>query len=356
MSESTKLPWVVITGIIREPEVVNHLFDFLADLKKRYIIDQVVFSTWYDELTRYPSIEKKILDNKFLTVEAASPSIMCMGSFLHQIEALRNGLQLCPSDAFIFKMRTDKCEPNLGFIESEILNFLKKRNYIFHLPQQDFVLNYKIGLHPASAFSSTQGPVLFWWLDFFYFGYKQDLVRLVNYDVLSRDYKGLIPEQTLFANLFTAIWPVLDIYFKYVHSHHAVMKLYEQRKSLSEEKLATITQGLISNKLFKMAFIIERFMLHKYVFDIYSCQSFPFETIYCGFNIAEDIEMKAYIEALFNGQIRFDLSDLEAYGETLQEFLYDQLDLLPVYHRVLTRNGNKFQVSPQIYSISSKIS
>lgn len=354
MSENTKLPWVVITGIIREPEVVNHLFDFLSDLKKRNIIEQVVFSTWNDELDHYPSIEKKVLDNEFLIVEATPPAVMCMGSFLHQAEALRNGLQLCPSDAFIFKMRTDKCEPALGFVEENIVTFLEQRNYIFPLPQQDFALNYKIGIHSASAFSSNERPVLFWWLDFFYFGYKQDLTRLVNYDVLSRDYKGLIPEQTLFAGLFSAVWPIIDTYFKYVHSHHAVMKIYEQRQNISDEKFAEITHELLSNNLFKMAFITERFILHKYFFNIYSGQPFPFEAVYCGINLAEDVSIIPYIDALFAGQIRFDISDLEPCGEQLQEFLYQQLDVAPLYHRVLERNGNRFKLAAPNYSISFK--
>lgn len=356
MSESTKLPWVVITGIIREPEVVNHLFDFLSDLKKRKIIEQVIFSTWHGELARYLLIEQKILDSEFLIIEATPPSVMCMGSFLHQTEALRNGLQLCPSDAFVFKMRTDKCEPSLGFIEEQVLTFLQQQNYAFPLSQQDFALNYKIGIHPASAFSSNERPVLFWWLDFFYFGYKQDLIRLVNYDVLSRDYKGLIPEQTLFGSLFSVIWPIIDTYFKYVHSHHAVMKMYEQRQNITDEKFAEITHGLISNKLFKMAFVTERFILHRYFFDIYSGQPIPFQAIYCGINIAEDEQTIPYIQALFSGQIRFDISDLELSGQQLQEFLYQQLDIQPIYHRILQGSSNRFQVAPPNYSISFKTS
>lgn len=354
MSENTKLPWVVITGIIREPEVVNHLFDFLANLKTRNIIEQVVFSTWHGELSRYTLIEKKVLDNEFLVIEATPPAIMCMGSFLHQAEALRNGIQLCPSDAFIFKMRTDKCEPALGFIEDHIRTFLEQRNYILPLSQQDFALNYKIGIHPASVFSSNERPVLFWWLDFFYFGYKQDLLRLVSYDVLSRDYKGLIPEQTLFSGLFSIIWPVIDTYFTYVHSHHVVMRLYEQRQNISNEKFSEITNKLISNKLFKMAFITERFILHKYFFDIYSGQSLPFQVIYCGINLAEDPSIMPYIDALFAGQVRFDTSDLEYYGEQLQEFLYEQLDIVPLYHRIIQGEGKRFQINPPNYSISFK--
>lgn len=354
MSENTKLPWVVITGIIREPEVVNHLFDFLADLKKRNIIEQVVFSTWHGELDRYALIEKKVVDNEFLVIEATSPAIICMGSFLHQAEALRNGLQLCPSDAFIFKMRTDKCEPALGFVQEHIITFLQQRNYIFPLSQQDFILNYRIGIHPASAFSSNERPVLFWWLDFFYFGYKQDLIRLVNYDILSRDYKGLIPEQTLFASLFSAVWPIIDIYCRYVHSHHTVIKLYEQRKNISDEKFSEITNQLISNKLFKMAFVTERFILHKYFFDIYSGQPLPFQVIYCGINLAEDPSIMPYINALFAGQVRFDTSDLEYYGEQLQEYLHQQLDIIPLYHRILNKEGKRFQVAPPNYSISFK--
>lgn len=354
MSENTKLPWVVITGLIREPETVNHLFDFLSNLKKRNIIEQVVFSTWHNELNRYPVIEKQVVDNEFLVIEAAPPALICMGSFLHQAEALRNGLQLCPGDAFIFKMRTDKCEPALGFMKDEILNFLQARNYIFPLSHQDFVLNYKIGVHAASAFSSTQGPVLFWWIDFFYFGYKQDLVKLVNYNILSRDYNGLIPEQTLFANLFTPVWTVLDMYFRYVHSHHAVISLYEQRKNLTEEEIANIARVLTSNKLFKMAFITERFLLHKYAFDIYSAQSFPFEVVYCGIDLTKDVEMIPYIKALFEGQVRFDLSELEIYGEQLQEFLHHHCNIIPLYHRTLETKGNRFQIATPTYSISFK--
>jgi len=113
-------------------------------------------------------------------------------------------------------------------------------------------------------------------------------------------------------------------------------------KTMSPVDLKTFSDALVSYKIFKYAFLSERFLLQKYFFDITSEKDFEFNPHYRGINVISDQETQSYVDTLFaNEQVpRFD--DLSHEFNAIVEFLTSQYSFSKVVQKTTHADGYQF--------------
>jgi hypothetical protein len=264
--------WVLITGVIRDEAMLLAKLAFFNELKSSGDIEQVVFSTWKGELDKSDSIKSAINTYKFIVVESDEPDIVCLGHFVHQIITIKNGLEVCPNNSFVLRARTDKCGPESGFIEENIAAFFKKRDFVKPCRDEFGIFDYKIGTMRSHTQLYDGRAMLFFWNDRVYFGAKKDLQKFLNFNVLAFGFQRIIPEQALFSAPFTHDWPIISMFFNSVNQIGIVGKIFDHIEIMSEH----FVKFLIGNRLFKLAFITEKYLLYKYFFDIPTGEDFQF--------------------------------------------------------------------------------
>lgn len=326
-SNLNSLPWILMTGNIRNREEILSKLDFFHQLKKEGLIFEIVFSTWKGEIEKDLDILKKLEIINCIIVESDVPDIICLGHYVHQMTQLENGLDACPDNAFVLRTRTDKCGLKDGFIDEQIRNFLLQKNYIRSSPDNNIFL-YKIGTFEPHTTVSLRSPVLFFWLDRWYFGYKQDLKKFINYSILSFDYEGLIPEQVLFSFPFRIYHKTLPLFFQAINQISTInIILFGQ---LLQDKMDSLTTFLQNNKLFRHSFLAERYILSNYFFDIPTGKNIPLITQYRGVEIA--IEENSFF-------IASDCYNLEI--EELQNYLKENFAIEPILQKEIIEDSMK---------------
>lgn len=318
------LPYVLITGNIRAPEILLNQLSFFNTLKQDKLISQIVFSTWKGEIEKYPSILQKIQELKCILVESEEPEIICRGHYLHQMAQLENGLNSCPDNSFILRTRTDRCGAESGFIEEQIRNFLLRKDYIRPCNNIKNIFLYRIGTFEPHTTVSLTNPILFFWLDRWYFGHKNDLLKLVNHSILSFDYDGLIPEQTFFSFPFKAQWSVITAFFQSIKQVSVIEQFFFSKQDA--DKIAALTTFLTKKRLFKHAFLVERYILSHYFFDIPSGQNIPLITSYNGNELGTSSDMDCITS--HHCCINYD-SDIQ----DIKDYLSNHFDIEPVQKR-----------------------
>ncbi len=307
MKESIQVPirpvWALITGIVRDEAFLLERLKFFNSLKKSGHIEQVVFSTWKGEIQNFESVLNIFREYDFILVESDQPDIVCLGHYIHQMVALRNGLELCPNDVFVLRTRTDKCGPESGVHEEEITSLLRERNYARSCKEDFGIFDYKIGTFAYHTTVSNSAPAFFFWHDRAYLGLKEDLQKFINFNVLSFSYSNIIPEQAFFSSAFINQWPIFQLVFESFNQKQIVEKIYFNSEH-APEKISLLTNFLLSKKLFRHAFLIEKYLLHKYFFDIRSGNDFGLETNYRGVELHTESEMNDLLLPCKRGRVR----------------------------------------------------
>lgn len=306
------LVWILITGNIRDPDGLSSRFDFLINLQERGLISGVVFSTWIGELEKFPSLREKFKRPNFILVESETPSIMARGSLVHQMVQLEHGLAACPDDCFVLRMRTDKCGPQDGFVDDHVVNALIGGNIFKACDYDRSIFKYKIGTLAGHTNPSLSAPIFFFWLDRWYFGHKQDLERLVSYHVLASDFESLIPEQALFLKFFQPYWNCLKYLPVAINQDFSVRKFWFERP-FSEEELDELTAFLLSKKMFRMAFLTERWILSTHFFDFQSTLDIDFNCSYRGFDVVNAEEIEQVKSQRFYSPSRSEIDEIANY-------------------------------------------
>lgn len=324
-TNTTILPCILMTGNIRDREAVLNKLDFFNQLKKEGLISQIIFSTWKGEIDKDSEIIKKLEELNCIVVESDSPDFSCRGSYLHQIIQLENGLDACPYGSFVFKTRTDKCGPESGFIDEQIRNFFLRRDYIRPCVDKKNVFQYKIATVENVVDRSLQSPVFFFWIDQWYFGYKNDLLKLINHSILTFDYEGLVPEQALFYHVFRGYSNALSMFI--LNTNQAkVIEIIAPTSNFSINIMNDFTEFLISNKLFKHAFLTERYILSEYFFDISTGRDIVLKTEYCGIELGTPDEVQFI--ASHHQPINYEIELQELQGYLKQNFAIE-----PILHK-----------------------
>lgn len=333
--------WVVITGIVRDEEFILKRLHFFAALKKTGHIHQVVFSTWKGEISKFQSVANLIVEFDFVLVESDAPEVICHGHYLHQIISIENGLDVCPDNCFVFKTRTDKSGPESHFFEDKVIDFFNKKNYQRKCDSDSPLLSYKIGLCGLYfTEKSLHLPTLFFWNDINYFGLKEDLQKLLNHNVLSYGYQKLIPEQALFASYFANYWPSLSTFFKCTNQWELIVKFIFHGNEITRDAKNSLTKFLTSNRLFRHAFIAERYILHKYFFDIPSGSDIELDTKYRGIELKNDEESKRILDPM-STKTRMPIG-YSAESESLRNYLATQFSITEVRKKTANPEGKHF--------------
>lgn len=351
---SNTLAWALITGTIRDETFLLNRLKFFSELKKLGHLEQIVFSTWKGEIENFPSINTAINNYGFILVESDPPDIVCLGHYIHQIVALKNGLEVCPDNQFILRTRTDKCGPEFGFTDEQIIVFLQNRNYARSCRDTFDIFNYRIGIFGCDTSVSKNAPILFFWNDRAYFGIKEDLQKFLNFNIMAFGYQGLIPEQALFAAPFLHTWPVFSFFFEGVNQKETVEKVLFNNE-YPKEKNEALTTFLVANRLFRQAFLTEQYLLHKYFFDIPSGSNFEFNTKYRDIEIWSKQEMRDILSFANDGNIK--RRNFLAEIESLALFLQVNFSINPVTTRTHEVGGFErytFKTPPSNISITNR--
>ncbi len=318
MHTETMAAWVVITGLIRDESFLLGRLDFFFNQKQVGNVAQLIFSTWTGEIEKWPAVKAAIKKYEFVLVESDQPDIKCSGHYIHQVISLRNALEICPDNQFVLRCRTDKCGPESGVIDEEIAAFLTKKSYIKKVKTGSDIFDFKIGTLGYHTNVSNSAPAFFFWHDRCYFGQKEDLLKLINYNALSFSFENLIPEQVFFATIFLQEWPIFKLFFKSANQIEVIHKIFFN-KELSDEKLEKLTTFLVSKKLFKYAFLTEKYLLHKYFFDIKTGLDFEFKTKYRDVVVDIGLDEKNIPDFLEINKIK--MSDYRQDVQDISEFL-----------------------------------
>jgi len=164
---------VIFTGLLRETGLLMKSIRDLNLLKDKNLVDKIIFSTWYGELEKNEDMKRFFSENKVVVVESEEPKERGHGSIWCQMLALEKGLNSLEKNNFVLKTRTDV------YIKTEFLEKLfnrqKKFDIVNDLPKGN-VFEKKIWV----VWFELTRP--FYMADECFFGKRDDLKKLVNYD------------------------------------------------------------------------------------------------------------------------------------------------------------------------------
>jgi hypothetical protein len=326
-----KSVWVLVTGNIREPEKFVTRLRFFTRLKNLGLIENLVFSTWEGELEAYPEIKLILQTEHFLVVESTPPKVICTGHYLHQMIALMNGIKLCPSDSFILRTRSDKCEAIDGFIEHQIQDVLEQENYLFEVTEKHHIFQFKVGIFGYHVASIRKAPVIFFWNDRTYFAYKSDLEKMLNLNILDFDYYQLIPEQVLFSNPFRNIWSNINIFFSCINQKEACSKIYFSKDA--QTNLLELGVFLGSHVFIQETVALHNHILRNYFFNLTNGSPFETNAEICGFEF-NDISYQQTTYPPFTSKITQETIIREQ--ESIRRFMLDKFSVTPVANSTIT--------------------
>ncbi|MET3119261.1 mannose-1-phosphate guanylyltransferase [Undibacterium sp. GrIS 1.8] len=318
--------WGLITGVVRNESILLDKLAFFNTLKSSGDLDQVVFSTWKGELDKYELIKSAIISYKFIVVESDEPDIVCAGHYLHQIIAIKNGLEACPDNSFILRARTDKNNPEHGFVNEDIAAFLKKRDYVKPCKDEFEIFDHKIGIMGNHIWMSNKYPIFFFWNDRVYFGAKKDIQKFLNFNILAFGYQSLIPEQALFSAPFLHDWPIFSIFFNAVRQIAIAGKFVLCNGALGDHLIKFLTDS----RLFKRAFLTEKYLLHKYFFDISSGADFQFNATFHNVDMTSGQSNQRIFQKINDPNVQF--SDFSEEIEELAAILRNEFSIQPTIH------------------------
>jgi hypothetical protein len=332
--------------MVRDAEAVRSRFRFLGDLKRRGVIDQVVFSTWVGEAFKDAEVTAIIKENGFQVVESQQPELVSLGHFIHQIVTLDNGLRACPDDAFIFKSRTDKTGPKEGFHEGAVADFLSSRTFAHRCTSRINPQRYKIGIFGPSAYHSTIGPSICLWHDQTYFGFKKDLQRLVNYNIYAFDVHHMAPEQALFGHPIVSRYTAVDRLFRSSDSYEVLLKVTWNLSGSTAAKLNNFAVVASQNKMVRHALILERVYLSECFFNLHTNQEFCLDLSYRGLDLSSFEDSANCVETFRSG-----LDTAFDYEEDERSFRESLVENFGIHYRLepqrLDRDGLPVMVFPE---------
>lgn len=165
---------ILFTGLIRAPELLMKSILEMAELRKEKIVENIIFSTWKGEVQKYPEIYEFFKKNKVKILENEEPEERGIASIFCQMKALDMGLSYIKSNKFVFKIRADMYVSK-DFFKKLFLNKKTLLKIEKNLPKGN-IFKYKVWVH----FYELKLPFLIG--DSAFFGYNEDLKKLVNYE------------------------------------------------------------------------------------------------------------------------------------------------------------------------------
>ncbi len=198
--------WALITGLVRNFEELQRKVDTLNLWKQDGFIQGIVFSTWIGEIELYEGLGEYLRIADVFVVESTMPNLMTDGHVLHQMKSLAVGLEACPDDAWIFKLRSDMVTLN-ETIKTSLMKLDDMECEV--LPGWPNIFGSRILVHGGLVFH----PLFL--NDIIFMGRKRDLMTLAS-GTLLHELFGLRmnPEQVLFSGPMLEHLPIFGQFFR----------------------------------------------------------------------------------------------------------------------------------------------
>ncbi|MDB3972306.1 hypothetical protein N9400_02595 [Candidatus Thioglobus sp.] len=197
---------VIFTGLIRTDNRFKNSINDLLELRKKGLINQIILSTWIDELDNYQGLKGFLKNNNIQILESVPPS-SCKGSFLHQSRSLHLGLDAIKDrDLMIFKTRADLYVEKI-YLE-KILNL--DLNISIHLSH---VFEKRVWL---PWFEITKP---FYLADECFLATYNDSKKLVNYNMIYDVHYNIdsgVSHIRRFVEPFLPVYPIFEVYLNYL--------------------------------------------------------------------------------------------------------------------------------------------
>jgi hypothetical protein len=197
--------WVVIAGLVRDEAIFARQLEVLVDWRKQQLIEGIVYSTWIDELSKYPAIAALLSNHDIPVVEIAEPTLGLEGHILHQMTSLHYGLQLVPDGAYVLRTRPDMR------LTREMQHFLRDEPSLALGPPHDWPAIFEERLVVLACSLLTP----FYINDMIFYGRKNDVGKLVSFDIACEViYANMAAEQFYFAPPFYRALPIFRSFFQ----------------------------------------------------------------------------------------------------------------------------------------------
>lgn len=187
---------IVICGLVRDLDKAKSKILEFSQMRNTGLVDQVIFSTWIGETSKYPGFDNFLSDNKVELVEVEEPRLVLKGGHqLHQMVSFHYGLAaLNNQDQFVLKTRVDLAENSSNMKFDFQQGTPKTRDSL------------EVGLKHKILIEYAQMAYPFLCGDAQFFGHVQDLKKLINmsnkFEII---YNRLAVEQTFFFKPFSKL-------------------------------------------------------------------------------------------------------------------------------------------------------
>ncbi len=235
-NKSTKKPAdILFTGLIRTPEMFKQTVADLEDLRKEGLVNQILLSTWFGEVEKYPDIQEFLNKHNVKVIRSEEPKprgTLRSSTIWCQMKALEAGLSHVEKDKFVLKTRTDV------YMNPEFLRklFKEKENLLKitkSLPKGN-IFRYKIWIF----YYEIKTP--FHMGEECFFGQRDDLKNLINYEEsYDKDYQigGGISHIRRYVHPFLKVYPIFETYLKYYARDEFFKSLIEKEKFFFKSQL-----------------------------------------------------------------------------------------------------------------------
>ena len=243
---------VIFTGLIRTPDWFKKSLEYMLKFRKKKLISKIIFSTWDYELAKYPGLKEFLLKNKIIIIENKEPEDRGRGNIFCQMKSLEVGLKKVNKNKFVLKTRCDLFI-NPDFLEDLIVAKEEKLRITYHLPKKD-LFKYKVWV----PYFEITAP--FHIADECFFGYYNDISKLVNYEHYDDDYKikGGAAHVQRYMPVFISDYPILENYL----INHSNVGFSADTKTYRFFKKMTSNSQFLTN-LFNKFMVNIRFMTLK---------------------------------------------------------------------------------------------
>jgi len=235
---------VIFCGLVRDVDSFKKTIGDLISLRQKRLVDKMILSTWKGELQKNEGLSSFLEDNDVLMLESEEPENRGDGNVWCQMKSLQVGLEKVNSGKFVLKTRTD-VYINPDFLEKLFSEKEKLLEITYHLPEGD-IFKHKIW---APWFEITKP---FFMGDECFFGHKDDLMLLINYDC-SFDKENYLGPDTTHIRRF--VYPFLKDYPVF----------YTYIKSYGNER---VLKNLLMKKAYSIHDFLEKFRTLKYFSEL----------------------------------------------------------------------------------------
>ncbi|PZP43857.1 MAG: hypothetical protein DI601_13920 [Azospirillum brasilense] len=224
---------VICTGQLRDPFEFGIIMTRLLNLREQGRIDQLILSSWKDDLIASPEVLTALRRAGFQVVLSDLPVVPGPGVCWFQKRQLAAGLQLVEPGSVVAKVRTDKCA---HLIERVVLHANQRRETIADEPTA--------GAYRRQV--SATNIVTNWVLshsDFTFVGLREDLSRMTVCDNTDAAWVGSGPvaEVEWYHGALRGVDPVTDQWMRHLDAGLLARSLTKMDpKTIDREALAAL--------------------------------------------------------------------------------------------------------------------